>query len=447
MKRLSAALLGGAMVVGALTGCGSDAGGENVVKVVYLNFGGGDPTDQWLNRAAEQFERANEGVDVQLEPITGSVDDYYTRLALMQRSQSTAPDVLLEDSSNINSDVQAKYLKPLDDYLASWSDWDQFVDAAKTATRAQDGRTYGVLMASDTRALWYNKQLFDRAGLDVPWEPKTWEDVLTAASTVKREIPDVTPVNIYASKAATEHTVMQGFQMLLYGTGGTLYDEEARLWVLSGQEFEDSLALYDAVFSAELGPSPQVALSAQLPNQVSESMLPKGELAIALDGSWLPRAWLDSGSNPWPEWSEVLGIAPMPTQYGQPPGEVSMSGGFSLAISDKANNPDGGWKFIQTALNKDNTQWVNTTGNLTTVREDVAASPDYADSNPSVKPLTDLMANTHFRPTLPEYPQVSALLQIAVESVATGEASPADALEQFTSAATDLVGAENVKKT
>lgn len=448
MRRLMLCLVAAVLpLAGSVAGCGGGAdggGGENVVKVTYLNFGGGDPTDAWMKRVAGQFEDANPGVDVQLQPITGSINDYYTRLALMQRSSSTAPDVLLEDSSNINADVKAGYLKPLDSYLAEWADWDQFVDRAKTATRAYDDKTYGVLMASDTRALWYNKEIFTRAGLPVPWQPQTWDDVLSAARTIKAEVPDVAPLNIYASKAAGEGTSMQGFEMLLSGTEDTLYDQASGKWVASSQGFQDSLSFYDTVFSEELGVSPQQTLNPQLPNMVNEKLLPEGELAIALDGSWLPRAWTSGGSAPWPEWSEVLGIAAMPTQDGREPGYTSMSGGFSLAISSKAPNPDGGWRFIQLALNKENTQWVNVRGSLTTVREDVAASPEYAESNPSVQPLTDLLAYTHFRPTLPEYPEVSAEIQSAVESVATGQASPADAMATYRDAITGIVGADSV---
>ncbi|RFU85023.1 extracellular solute-binding protein [Streptomyces triticagri] len=443
MKKLAACL---AVAAIAATACGEGSGNgsdDRTVKVVHLDFGGGDPTADWLQRAKKQYEKENPGKTVKLQPITGGVEDYYGQVARMQQSPSTAPDVVLEDSSTIEADAQAGHLLPLDDRLKQWKDWDRFEDAAKTATRAQDGKTYGVLMASDVRALWYNKKLLKDAGVTIPWKPESWGEVLDAARAVKdKGAADVVPLNIYASKAAGEGTSMQGFEMLLYGTGDTLYDEQAKKWVPKSKGFDDALAFYDTVFSEQLGPSPQQALSGELPNTVNEKMLPEGGLAIALDGSWLPRAWEGDG---WPEWQDTMGIAPMPTQDGQEPGATSMSGGFSLAIGKKSGNPDGGWDFLTTALDKANTAWVNTRGNLTTVREDVAASAGYAERNASVAPLTELLKVTHFRPALPDYPKVSAEIQAAVESVATGQSEPDEAAETYRKNVTAIVGADQVK--
>ncbi len=88
----------------------------------------------------------------------------------------------------------------------------------RRAAKALDGKTYGVPMGTDTRALWYNKDLFAKAGLTVPWQPKNWDDVLAAARTVKAKLPGVTPLNVYSGKGAGEGASMQGLEMLLYGT-------------------------------------------------------------------------------------------------------------------------------------------------------------------------------------------------------------------------------------
>ena len=77
----------------------------------------------------------------------------------MSSSASTAPDVLYEDTFLVNSDVAAGYLTPLGSYLSKWSGWSQYSAAAKAAAKSNDGHTYGVSMGTDTRGLWYNKQL------------------------------------------------------------------------------------------------------------------------------------------------------------------------------------------------------------------------------------------------------------------------------------------------
>jgi multiple sugar transport system substrate-binding protein len=62
-------------------------------------------------------------------------------------------------------DIKSGYLRPLDDNLDGWKDWNQFEPAAKRAASAADGKTYGVPDGTDTRGLWFNKKLFKKAGL------------------------------------------------------------------------------------------------------------------------------------------------------------------------------------------------------------------------------------------------------------------------------------------
>ena len=50
--------------------------------------------------------------------------------------------------------------------------------------------------------------------------------------------------------------------------------------------------------------------------RVSTELLPKGKLAIDIDGSWLPYVWMQD-STKWAEWQDTIGLAKMPTQKGQ----------------------------------------------------------------------------------------------------------------------------------
>jgi len=72
--------------------------------------------------------------------------------------------------------------------------------------------------------------------------------------------------------------------------------------------------------------------------KVAQQLLPKGQLAIDLDGSWVSHNWFPGNASPWPQWNTVLGTAAMPTQTGQAPGRVSMSGGWTWAIPKNAAN-------------------------------------------------------------------------------------------------------------
>ena len=133
----------------------------------------------------------------------------------------------------------------------------------------------------------------------------------------------------------------------------------------------------------------------------------------------------------------------MPTQNGQAPGKVSMSGGWTWSIPAKAGNPDLAFEFIKTMQTKANAQKWYVANSGIAVREDVAADPAYIEAQPGIKFFTDLVASTHYRPAYPAYPKVSTAVQEAMEGVTTGDMSVEEAAkgydEELKTAADDQV--------
>lgn len=431
-------LLAAALAAATLTACGGGSGSDpDTVKVSFKQSTDNSVKvmDTYLADIKKQFEKANPGKKVELVPIKAPDSEYYTKLQQMLRSPKTAPDLVYEDTFLINSDITSGYLKPLDPYLAKWRDWDRFIDTAKAAARGEDGKTYGVPDGTDTRGLWFDQGIFAKAGLPADWRPRTWDDVLDAARAIKEKVPGVTPLNVYTGKPAGEAATMQGFEMLLYGTGdGTsdpLYDKASKKWIAGGKGFRDALAFVETVYREKLGPDVSDALDPNIGTRVRGELLPEGRLGIDLDGSWLPQDWLEGSGHEWPEWSKKLGLAPMPTQNGQAPGKVSMSGGWTWAIPAKAGNPDLAFEFVKTMQSKANAQKWYIANSGIAVREDVAADPAYVKAQPGIKFFTDLVASTHYRPAYPAYPKVSTAIQEAMEGVTTGDVSVEDAAKAY----------------
>jgi multiple sugar transport system substrate-binding protein len=449
MRRSTVPALAGllALTLGATTACSSSSSsgsGSKTLTVAYQKFGNFTQMDDLMTKVKGEYEQAHPGWKIKLEPITADENDYYTKLSLMNRSPKTAPDVMYEDTFLVNTDIQAGFLAPLDQYLSTWPDWSQFSAASKTAAKALDGKTYGVPMGTDTRALWYNKDLFAKAGLPVPWAPKSWNDILAAARTIKAKLPGVTPLNVYSGKGAGEGATMQGFEMLLYGTSNTLYDANSKKWDVNTPGFLDSLNFVKTVYSEGLGPTPQDALDPQFGTRLGADLIPSSKLAIDLDGSWQSGTWLSSGTKPWPDWSKTLLEAPMPTQNGQAPGSTSMSGGWVLSVGSHAKDKQAAFDYVSLALNKDNSTAYDIAAGQIAERKDVAADPKYLTSNPTLKFFTDLVTVTHFRPAYPEYPRVSDAIQVAMESVMTGQATPQQAMQTYADTVKSAVGPDKV---
>ena len=426
------------------SGSGGGSGEATTIKVAYQKTDSFFQLHDLLAEKKTAFEAANPGVTIELVPIAAQETDYFTKLALMNGSADTAPDVIYEDTFQVRPDAAAEFLLPLDDYLAEWADWEQFPEGIREAGKGDDGSIYGVSMGTDTRGIYFNKEIFAQAGLPEDWQPESWDDLLEAARAVKEAVPDVVPLNIYASKAQGEAASMQGFEMLLYGTEDTLYDAEEGKWIVGSDGFKDALTFLKTIHDEGLAPSLEDSLDTNLPNRVSGELLPEGKLAIAVDGSWVPGGWM-AGDNAWPEWEEVMGMAAMPTQNGQEPGVTSMSGGWLLSVGAKSKAPQTAFDFIAFTLDEDGSFKYDTENSQIAARSDVAANPEYVSFNPSFEFFSSLVPNTNFRPATPDYAQISNNLQVAAESVITGQATPEQAAATYDEAVTRVVGDDMVK--
>lgn len=427
----------------SLAACGSGAADDpNTISVAYHRYGNTLQVDQWMQRVKQQYEQAHPGKEVKLDPVVAPEGEYLSKLQLRLRSPSTAPDVLYEDSFNVNSDVEAGYLEPLDDRLAQWPDWDDYIDTTKQAGKAQDGKTYGVPLDTDTRGLWYNRELFTQVGLPADWKPRTWDDILAAARQVKRQRPDVIGIDLPLGKAEGESVSMQTVEMLLYGTEtGTLYDEQQGKWVAPSKGFTDAMRFLSTALAEGLTQSKAQIADAQYDKVQRDELARQGKVAIRLDGSFASGNWRDSG---WHDWANTMTATPMPTQHGQAPGTVTLSGGWTLAISSSSQKKDDAFEFIKQAMTKDNVvEYTAASGNLP-ARADAAADPRVLGANPLNEFWISLLENTHYRPALPEYPKVSEQIQRAVLDVVAGK-PPEEVADEWAQQVSRIVQPANTR--
>src|SRR5260370_19023657 len=113
-------------------------------------------------------------------------------------SSTPAPCLRREGAFPVSSDVTAGYLAPLDKSLASWPDYTQQWFPAMQKITTFNGHNYGVMNGTDDRLIWYNKNIFQKAGLPTTWQPQSWADILAAARAIKAKAPGVIPMNLYS---------------------------------------------------------------------------------------------------------------------------------------------------------------------------------------------------------------------------------------------------------
>ncbi len=418
---------------------------KSVITVTYRDDGQGEKGAlyRWLSNAYETYDK-KDSIELNIAPITASEGDYFAKIALSLQSEDTAPDLVTEDTFQLATDVQAGYLTALDDYLTDYTEWTDgsYYESLKEGVTAADGKVYGVPYNTDTRGLWYNKEIFKQAGLPEEWQPKSWDEILQACATIKEKVPDVVPFWCNSAVATGEATSMQTYEMLLYGTGERLIDPDTGKWIISSQGILDSLTFLDTIYKNGYGPSLSKVLNGQASNSSAREYLPQGKLAISLDGSWITGNYNETGASPWPEYSEVLGFAAMPTQKGQDPTTITLAGGWAWSVPEKSDNKEDTIEFIKHLMDLEvYTPGVISLGSIAT-RSDVVTDPTYSEQ-PFIQTATEFLQSAGFRPKDDQYSSVSTNIQTMVESVVSGT-SPADAMATYGVDVTRTVGEDKV---
>lgn len=342
----------GAAVI-ATTGLGAATAGAASKTVVTVAYGSTYVFDtnqfaaKWWSGVAKQFDARYPHAVVKLVPIPGSYNDIITKLSLLYRSPATAPDVAQLPTAQIGEWSSTGYLLPLNGYLKSASWWRSFPKAVQ-GEGTFGGKTYAVDTGENTSGLFYNKVMFRKAGLPVPWHPKNWADILAAAKAIKAKVPGVIPLWLLAGTGSGTNGILQGAGNLIDGSvTPTIYDAKTHKWVVDSPGLRAVLNFYREVYSARLGANTSDLFS---PNAVTAplSLFASSKLAIAIGSNYYGGNWTKTINAPyWAGARKTMGVAFIPTQNGQKPGVASTLGGWDLAVYAKSAHPRLAFDLIQ----------------------------------------------------------------------------------------------------
>ena len=185
------------------------------ITIIANAIKGGKNTQvvEWFEKFIPMIEE-DLGIDIELIQTGIKDEDFKARIVLDIKGGGGA-DIMWIDGFWVPEFAEAGYLRPIDDIVAQIPAWKYYYDSMKTMGRYK-GKTYLIPAGTDVRMIYYNKELFKKAGLPVPWQPRSWEDILEAARTIKKKLPGVIPIQLNAGTEMGEATTMQG---VTYMTG------------------------------------------------------------------------------------------------------------------------------------------------------------------------------------------------------------------------------------
>jgi multiple sugar transport system substrate-binding protein len=451
-RRTTIGLTGVALVAAlAASACGGSSSSSNGKETLTITGQYSGPTSNtlvnWWKAAAAEFKKTHPNVTVKINNIvTTSESTYYSKLDLLERSSSTSPNVVYEDSFLVQSDAAAGYLAPLPQ-LKNFSEWKDLYPTFQKVTEYK-GTPYSMMTETDVQQVYFDKALLQKAGLPANWKPTTLNSILTAAEAIKAKDPGVIPLWVYTGTPLGEASSFRGFQVLLLGTNSRLYDSKTGKWETGGAGFDQVFNFLAELHSKGLEEPTSDWSNPNAGTVLNSQLMPAQKVAMAIDGSWVSTQWLPGEASPWKAGFSTYSVADVPTANGQAPGVTNLSGGWSLAIPAKSSNQSLAYQFIETANSPALLAKYTAVSGQLPVEANVANNPIFTSgikSDPLFQQAVKYAAITNYRPSFGPYNEISTDIAAITGQVSLGQLTAAQAEKTYASDIKQAAGAGNTE--
>jgi raffinose/stachyose/melibiose transport system substrate-binding protein len=329
MKRLALAALVATMAVLPAT-----AMAQTVIQ--NLHIANIPEQVELLTKQAKEYEAANPGITVELPFLENEA--FKAKLTTLLQSPD-APDVFHSWGGGVFYEQAASgVLRPIEGVLSEEAKANQGT-AGVAAFTGPDGHIYGIARDVSEVVLWYNKALFEQAGVD-PASLETWDGFLAAVQKFKDAgitpfalgAKDRWPAHFWWSKLVVRLAGQEGFEAARANEGDGFAGEA---FVKAGEYFLQLAALepwQDGFEAADYG--------------TASGYFGDGLAAMHLMGDWDYGAMKDNSASKLGIPDDQLGILPFPTIPGGAGDPTDTLGGLSGWLFSR-NASDEAVKFIE----------------------------------------------------------------------------------------------------
>ncbi|UXN59177.1 extracellular solute-binding protein [Phyllobacterium zundukense] len=403
LKSVTSALLGATLLGAALS---SPAHAETKINALFMAQAAYSEAD--VRAMTEAFTKANPDVTVNLEfvPYEGLHDK-----TVLAQGSGGGYDVVLFDVIWPAEYATNKVLVDVTDKITP--EMTSGVLPGAWTTVEYDGKRYGMPWILDTKYLFYNKEILEKAGIKSP--PKTWAELAEQAKIIKDKGLLATPIAWSWSQA---EAAICDYTTLVSAYGGSFLKDGKPVFQTGGGL--DALNyMVDSYKSGLTNPNSKEFLEEDV-----RRVFQNGEAAFALNWTYMYNMAND------PKDSKVVGkvgVVPAPGVEGK--STVSaVNGSMGLGITSTSKHPDEAWKYI-TFMTSQATQ--NQYAKLSlpiwsSSYDDPAVTKGQEEMIAAAKVS---LAAMYPRPTTPKYQELSTGLQQAIQEALLGQAAPEDALK------------------
>ncbi|WP_193106109.1 sugar ABC transporter substrate-binding protein [Brachybacterium sp. FME24] len=261
-------------------GAGGDVDISDTEMTATLEFSVWESDFDWDSVIAgfnEQFP------NVTVQMTKSPFKDFFTRLQT-QASGDNLPDVFMMNGPNFqlyaSHDMLVSFEPVVDEGGLDFGNYPEAMGELYT----YEDVPYGVPTSYDSIGLWFNQELFEKAGVDLPTDEWAWEDLHAAAKEISDQLEDE---GIYGFAGGAYNQEL--FYNLIFQAGGAVLNEDATEAEYSSPGSREALQfLRDMV---EDGSSPSIQTTADTsPDELFKS----GKAAMVYGGSFRVAGYADS---------------------------------------------------------------------------------------------------------------------------------------------------------
>lgn len=408
---------------GAPAGSSSAAASSEVKKeepiVLNLALSQGDHTDDLVNYLAA-FEEA-ENVKINTEIITES--GYVQKLMLGLSAADQEYDVFMTSNSMWGQLLDSGWVQGLNKYMddPSLTDpkWKEGFSDAMLNVVNRDGERYAVVYQMGTNILYYNKEIFEKNGLDPNKPPKTLAEVLEVAQKLNKPEEGQYGISFRASREQNVNTFF--WVMLWFAQGGDWYN-------VPGSPDIAVLDRPEAIKATEYFAQFHKYAPQGIANYGFEDAMlamQQGKVAMWIDTSILAGNLLDPEKSLI---SEKVGFSGF--EEGR-----AIGAPWTFMMAKNCKNQEKAWKLMQYLTGFDVT-WAQTKAGVQTspVRTDVLQHPEIgqymnAELGAALAKGLENAAPIYF-PTISQTAEIRAVLAVNISDVAAGKKTAEQAMKE-----------------
>jgi multiple sugar transport system substrate-binding protein len=339
-----------------------------------------------IESVISQFEKANPEWKVNITDLTWS--DGHQKI-VVAFGAGNPPDLL-----ELGSDWIAEFAAAgaLGELPADTS------DLLLSSPGVWQNRFYARPWFLDTRVIYYNKSLLDKAGCAIPAD---WPQLLDACQKLN-QLGD--GISGFGANSNEPHRLYKKFLPFVWTLGGVIsYDNRVNL---------DSPAVLKALeFYQKLTQAGRIETQKNLEDAFCE-----GKIGAVISGGWLLKRLKD---NP-PQFEYQLG--PITPEYSRGTG-ASFAGGEYLVIPAKSSNKDSALKLMESLLALRNIQMLCDSVGF--------GFPPYRNQeigSPVRRVLFDQLHNSQSTPSDPNWVNIEGIIETMVEEVTLNKSTPQQAI-------------------